>query len=296
MKMTAPAARPRPAPGEKIRNAMTCDVEDYFQVSAFAPYIDRDSWPTRECRVEAQYRTHPGAVRARRRARDLLHAGLDRRALSRDGAPHRRRPATSWPATATATCAPRTRAAPNSTTISARPRRCWKTSAARPCVGYRAPSFSIGHGNLWALDALHEAGYTLQLEHLPDRARPLRHARRAAFRVLPERPGRPARSADHHGAHGWPQPAGRRRRLLPPAAVRAVALDDGTRSTATTASRPSSTSTRGKSTPTSRVPTAWAPRRSSVTTSISTAWKRRLEQLTRDFTWDRMDRIFLDKP
>ena len=36
-----------------IRNAMTIDVEDYFQVSAFAPYITRDSWPERECRVEA---------------------------------------------------------------------------------------------------------------------------------------------------------------------------------------------------------------------------------------------------
>ena len=51
MNMTAPAVRPRPAPGQRISNAMTCDVEDYFQVSAFAPYIDRASWPTRECRV-----------------------------------------------------------------------------------------------------------------------------------------------------------------------------------------------------------------------------------------------------
>src|SRR5665809_19957 len=41
------------APGAPIRNAMTCDVEDYFQVSAFAPHIERASWPTRECRVEA---------------------------------------------------------------------------------------------------------------------------------------------------------------------------------------------------------------------------------------------------
>ena len=53
MNMQAPAARPQRAPGERIRNAMTCDVEDYFQVSAFAPYIDRASWPERECRVEA---------------------------------------------------------------------------------------------------------------------------------------------------------------------------------------------------------------------------------------------------
>ena len=34
------------------RNAMTVDVEDYFQVSAFERYIGRDEWDRRECRVE----------------------------------------------------------------------------------------------------------------------------------------------------------------------------------------------------------------------------------------------------
>lgn len=33
-------------------NALTIDVEDYFQVSAFAPHIMRSEWNTRECRVE----------------------------------------------------------------------------------------------------------------------------------------------------------------------------------------------------------------------------------------------------
>ncbi|WP_126445806.1 XrtA system polysaccharide deacetylase [Sulfuricystis multivorans] len=33
-------------------NALTIDVEDYFQVSAFAPYIDRTEWDQRECRIE----------------------------------------------------------------------------------------------------------------------------------------------------------------------------------------------------------------------------------------------------
>jgi peptidoglycan/xylan/chitin deacetylase (PgdA/CDA1 family) len=33
-------------------NALTIDVEDYFQVSALAPYIPRGEWDTRECRVE----------------------------------------------------------------------------------------------------------------------------------------------------------------------------------------------------------------------------------------------------
>ena len=40
-----------PPPSGPI-NALTIDVEDYFQVSAFAPYIRRDEWDTRECRVE----------------------------------------------------------------------------------------------------------------------------------------------------------------------------------------------------------------------------------------------------
>ena len=35
-----------------ITNALTIDVEDYFQVSAFAPYIPRDQWESRDCRVE----------------------------------------------------------------------------------------------------------------------------------------------------------------------------------------------------------------------------------------------------
>ena len=40
------------APALPIVNALTVDVEDYFQVSAFAPHIARSEWDTRECRVE----------------------------------------------------------------------------------------------------------------------------------------------------------------------------------------------------------------------------------------------------
>lgn len=35
-----------------IANALTCDVEDYFQVSAFAPHIDRARWDAQPCRIE----------------------------------------------------------------------------------------------------------------------------------------------------------------------------------------------------------------------------------------------------
>ena len=41
-----------PTPVPALRNAMSIDVEDYFQVSAFAPYIRRDDWNGLECRVE----------------------------------------------------------------------------------------------------------------------------------------------------------------------------------------------------------------------------------------------------
>ena len=41
----------RPAPAA-IVNAMTVDVEDYFQVHAFADRIDPADWPRLECRVE----------------------------------------------------------------------------------------------------------------------------------------------------------------------------------------------------------------------------------------------------
>ena len=37
-------------------NAMTVDVEDYFQVSAFEPHISRDGWDNYPCRVEANTR------------------------------------------------------------------------------------------------------------------------------------------------------------------------------------------------------------------------------------------------
>ena len=34
-------------------NAMTVDVEDYFQVSAFEHHVNRSQWQNHRCRVEA---------------------------------------------------------------------------------------------------------------------------------------------------------------------------------------------------------------------------------------------------
>lgn len=43
----------KPTDANPVLNAMSVDVEDYFQVSAFAPHIRRDSWETTPLRVEA---------------------------------------------------------------------------------------------------------------------------------------------------------------------------------------------------------------------------------------------------
>src|SRR5438552_3308918 len=39
-------------PRTTMVNALTIDVEDYFQVSAFAPHVHRRDWDTMPCRVE----------------------------------------------------------------------------------------------------------------------------------------------------------------------------------------------------------------------------------------------------
>ena len=36
----------------KVTNALTIDVEDYFQVSALASHFPKDVWNTTPCRVE----------------------------------------------------------------------------------------------------------------------------------------------------------------------------------------------------------------------------------------------------
>lgn len=147
-----------PVTGAAIRNAMTIDVEDYFQVSAFAPVISRDSWPERECRVERNVG----------RILDIL-AGADVRAtfftlgwiaerypalvrrivdggheLASHGYGHLR-----------ASDQSRAEFWEDIT----RSKKILEDIGGQAVLGYRAPSFSIGHANLWALDALHEAGY-----------------------------------------------------------------------------------------------------------------------------------------
>lgn len=149
------------APGQAgavIRNAMTIDVEDYFQVSAFAEVIDRDSWDARECRVEANIDRILGiladgnvqatfftlgwiAERYPDMVRRIVAGGHE---LASHGYGHLRASDQSLA---------------EFTDDITRSKKLLEDIGGQVVRGYRAPSFSIGTGNLWALDALHDAGY-----------------------------------------------------------------------------------------------------------------------------------------
>jgi polysaccharide deacetylase family protein (PEP-CTERM system associated) len=294
MQMTAPAARPRPAPGEKIRNAMTCDVEDYFQVSAFAPYIDRASWPTRECRVEANMERilalyEREGVRATfftlgwiaerypAMVRRIVEAGHE---LASHGYSHLR-------------ASDQSRAEFDNDIRSAK--ALLEDIGGQAVVGYRAPSFSIGHGNLWALEALHEAGYKysssiypIAHDHygMPDAPR---------FAFYPNGPDGilevPITTVKMGGRH-LPAGGGGYFRLLPYALSRwmmeKVNREDG--ESALFYFHPWEIDTDQP-----RPEGLGAKARFRHYVNID-RMERRLEQLARDFKWDRMDRIFLDKP
>ncbi|SFM23954.1 polysaccharide deacetylase family protein, PEP-CTERM locus subfamily [Ectothiorhodospira mobilis] len=146
-----------PVPLEPL-NAMTVDVEDYFQVSAFESHISRGDWDDLPHRVEGNVdrilqlfadhgvratffylgwiaRRYPALVR---RTRDAGHE------IASHGWSHIR--ATEQTQEAFRQDVTRTRA-------------LLEDTAGAPVQGYRAASYSIGRDNLWALDLLQEAGY-----------------------------------------------------------------------------------------------------------------------------------------
>lgn len=153
---TLPASISASAP---ITNALTIDVEDYFQVSAFAPYIQRSEWEQRECRVErnvnrildmlAEHDTRAtfftlGWV-AERYPQLVRRIVADGHELASHGYGHERASDLS-------------EAAFYQDIHTAKV--LLEDLGGVAVKGYRAPSFSIGEGNLWALDTLQRAGYT----------------------------------------------------------------------------------------------------------------------------------------
>lgn len=142
----------------RLTNALTIDVEDYFQVSAMAPYIARADWDTRECRIERnidrildllqRHGTHATfftlgwvAERYPSMVRRIVDEGHE---LASHGYGHQRASDLDEPALFDDVD---------------RAKKILEDIGGQPVLGYRAPSFSIGQGNLWALDVLLRAGY-----------------------------------------------------------------------------------------------------------------------------------------
>lgn len=141
-----------------MKNAMSIDVEDYFQVSAFAPHIRREDWDTLPCRVErnvdlilelldeasarATFFTlgwiaerHPGV------ARRIVDGGHE---LASHGYGHQRASELSP-------------AAFREDIV--RAKGLLEDIGGEAVRGYRAPSFSINRSNWWAVSELERAGY-----------------------------------------------------------------------------------------------------------------------------------------
>jgi polysaccharide deacetylase family protein (PEP-CTERM system associated) len=154
--------------GGRLVNAMSVDVEDYFQVQALSGAIRREDWDQQPRRVEANTNRildlfarsdvkatfftlawvaerHPAVVRR------IVAEGHE---LASHGSEHRR--------------------ADEQTALSFREdvRRSKKTLedlGGVPVRGYRAPTFSIGRANLWAFEILAEEGYSYSSSIYPVR-------------------------------------------------------------------------------------------------------------------------------
>jgi polysaccharide deacetylase family protein (PEP-CTERM system associated) len=170
-----------------VINALSIDVEDYFQVSAFERHIQRDQWENIDCRIEknlseilALLDEHQVkatfftlgwvAERFPQLIRQLVDQGHE---LASHGYAHVR--VTQQDPGAFAQDIRRTKA-------------LLEDIGSCPILGYRAASYSINRTNLWAHAELQEAGYRYSSSIYP-----IRHdlygipdAPRFAFRPLPD--------------------------------------------------------------------------------------------------------------
>jgi polysaccharide deacetylase family protein (PEP-CTERM system associated) len=149
-------------------NALTVDVEDYFQVSAFARHIPRTSWEATPCRVERNVDLvlellHDGGARATfftlgwiaerypQLVRRIVAEGHE---LASHGYGHHRA----------------SEQTPEQFRADIQLAKVVLEDIAGAAVrGYRAPSFSIGPQNQWAFDCIAESGYSYSSSLYPIR-------------------------------------------------------------------------------------------------------------------------------
>jgi polysaccharide deacetylase family protein (PEP-CTERM system associated) len=156
--MVQPDQAPHNAAPQRIVNAFTCDVEDYFQVSALAPHFPRSQWDDVPCRVEhnvdriLQLLDGHGArgtfftlgwvaERYPQLVRRIANAGHE---VASHGYGHERASDLT----------------PEAFTADIKLAKVvLEDITGQAVTGYRAPSFSIGMANLWAHDCIAKAGY-----------------------------------------------------------------------------------------------------------------------------------------
>ena len=279
-------------PAAPVVNAMTVDVEDYFQVAAFENCIRREDWPRWPVRVEANTRRVLqlferqriqatffvlGWVAERFPAliRDMHAAGHE---IASHGYGHERL-TTLTPA--------QFRDSVTST------KHLLEDIAGTAVYGYRAPSYSIGPTTLWAHEELHKAGYRYSSSIVPIHHDLYGMPAAPRFPFFPQRCGLleiPVTTA-HGFGRNWPCGGGGYFRLLPYTlfrrGLRRVNTQEGRSGVfyfhpwEVDPEQP-------------RVPGVALKNRVRHYLNLSRTLSR-IERLVQDFRFDRMDRVFLDR-
>ena len=288
---SAPAADASTAQGSALRNAMTCDVEDYFQVQAFAGHIKREDWNGFAPRVERNtgrvldlFAKH--GVKATfftlgwvaERNKDLIRRIVrEGHELASHGMEHR----------------PVFSQAPEEFRADVRRTKAiLEDIGGVPVRGYRAASFSITKQTFWAFDVLAEEGY-----HYSSSVYPVRHdlygipdAPRFAFRPTAGPLMEVPMSTVAMFGRNLPCSGGGFFRLLPYAVSRW-----GFRQVNRRDRQPAIFYFHPWEVDPEQPRQSTAPLKSRFRHYLNLGrMEARLERLLRDLTWDRMDRIYLD--
>ena len=152
----------------RIVNAMTVDVEDYFQVSAFDDVVDRADWDRMESRVERNtHRLLDLFDQFDVRATFFVLAWVGERVPGLVGEIDRRGHEVASHGYAHRLVYDQSREAFRDDVR--RARAILQDASGQAVVGYRAPSYSITARSLWALDVLIDEGYEYDSSIFPVR-------------------------------------------------------------------------------------------------------------------------------
>jgi polysaccharide deacetylase family protein (PEP-CTERM system associated) len=274
-----------------IPGAMTIDVEDYFQVQAFADVIARDSWESWPRRVEANTAWLLDALAARNQRATFFTLGW----VAERHKPLIRRIVEAGHELASHGYGHQLVDQIGPDTFRAdllRARAALEDAGGVGVIGYRAPTFSIGPHVPWAWEILQETGHRYSsslfpvrhdLYGTPDASRtPFQPAGLSLWEI-------PLTTINRLGRN-WPCAGGGYFRLLPYAAYRQAVrhLHRREQNPAIFYTHPWELDPEQPQIPRARLTARFRHR-------VNLArMKTRFSTLLTDFTWDRMDHIFAD--